>query len=73
MWNETSWEKFLQPHSGGRPEWVQEESVNIASALSERDVDAKYPFAEWIKEFYRELGNTEDELDICIRKTETNI
>ncbi len=66
MWNETSWVKFLPPHSGGRPEWVQEERVNIASALSECDVDAKYPFAEWINEFCRERGNAEDELDIFI-------
>jgi hypothetical protein len=69
MWNETSWEKLLPPHSGGRPEWVQEERVNIASALSECDVDEKYPFAEWIKEFYRELGNAEDELDIIMMAT----
>jgi len=66
MWNETSWEKLLPPHSGGRPEWVQEERVNIASALSECEVDAKYPFVEWINEFCRERGNAEDELDIFI-------
>ncbi|MCK4476112.1 MAG: DUF447 family protein, partial [Methanophagales archaeon] len=62
MWNETSWEKFLPPYSGGRPDYVQEERVNIASALSECEVDAKYPFVEWIKGFRLEQGNTEDEL-----------
>ena len=69
MWNETSWVKFLPPDSGGRPECVQEERMNIASALSECEVDAKYPFAEWIKEFCRERGNAEDELDIIMMAT----
>jgi len=69
MWNETSWEKFLPSYSGGRPEYVQEERVNIASALSECEVDAKYPFVEWIKEFCRERGNAEDELDIFMMAT----
>ena len=69
MWNETSWEKFLPPYSGGRPEYVQEERMNIAYALSECEVDAKYPFVEWIKEFCRERGNAEDELDIIMMAT----
>nr|QNO51097.1 tyrosine recombinase XerC [Methanosarcinales archaeon ANME-1 ERB6]QNO53790.1 tyrosine recombinase XerC [Methanosarcinales archaeon ANME-1 ERB6] len=69
MWNETSWVKFLPPDSGGRQEYVQEERMNIASALSECEVDEKYPFVEWIKEFCRERGNAEDELDIIMMAT----
>jgi hypothetical protein len=70
MWNETSWENFLPPYSGGKPDYVQEERVNIASALSECEVDAKYPFVEWIKEFCRELGNAEDELTVSLIATD---
>jgi len=70
MWNETSWENFLPPYSGGRPDYVQEERVNIASALSECEVDAKYPFVEWVKEFCRELGNAEDELTGSLMATD---
>lgn len=66
MWNETRWEKILPPHTGGRPEYVQEERDNIASALSKCAVGEKYPFVEWLKEFCREQVNAEDELSVLI-------
>ena len=30
LWNETRWENFLAPDSGGKPMYVQEERRNIA-------------------------------------------
>ena len=66
MWNETRWEKFLPPDTGGRPEYVQEKRGNIASALSKCEVDEKYPFVEWLKEFCREQGNAEDEYTVLL-------
>jgi hypothetical protein len=66
MWNETKWAKFLPPDSWGRPEWVQEERGNIASALSECEVDKKYLFVEWTKEFCMEHGDAEDMLNLLL-------
>ena len=66
LWNETRWAKFLPPDRGGRPEWVQEESGNIASALSKCEVDGKYLFMVWIKEFCMEHGDAEDELAVLL-------
>lgn len=66
MWNETRWGKFLPSDSAGRPEYVQEKRGNIASALSKCEVDEKYPFVEWIKEFCREQGNAEDEYSVLL-------
>ncbi len=66
LWNETSWERFLPPDSGGRPEYAQEERGNIASALSDCEVDEKYLFREWLNEFCREQGNAEDELSVFL-------
>jgi hypothetical protein len=66
LWNKTRWEKFLPPDSGGRPESVKEKRGNIASALSECEVDEKYQFVDWIKEFCRVQGSVEDELSLII-------
>ena len=66
LWNETRWEKFLPPNSGGRPEYVQEERGNIASALSKCEVNEGYLLVEWLKDFCRERGNAEDESDVFI-------
>ncbi len=66
LWNETRWAKLLPPDSGGIPEWAQEESGNIASALSECEVDEKYPFMVWIKEFCMEHGDVEDMLNLLL-------
>ena len=66
LWNETRWERFLPPDSGGRPEYAQEERGNIASALSDCEVGEKYIFREWLTEFCREQGNAEDELSVFL-------
>ena len=66
LWNETRWAKILPPDSGGSPESVKEERGNIASALSECQVDEKYLFVDWIKEFCRVPGSAEDELSLII-------
>jgi hypothetical protein len=34
MWNETRWEKFLAPYSGGRPEWAQARRGDMAFLFS---------------------------------------
>jgi hypothetical protein len=66
LWNETRWGKILPPDSGGSPESVKEERGNIASALSECEVDEKYQFVDWVKEFCRVPGSAEDELSLII-------
>lgn len=66
LWNKTRWEKFLPYDSRGRREHVQEQRGNIASALSKCEVDKKYLFVEWVKEFCKEHGNAEDEMPILI-------
>ncbi|RCV65405.1 Site-specific recombinase XerD [Methanophagales archaeon] len=66
LWNETRWGKILPPDSGGSQESVREERGNIASALSECEVDEKYQFVDWIREFCRVPGSAEDELSLII-------
>ncbi|NOR78870.1 MAG: hypothetical protein GQ523_10780 [Methanophagales archaeon] len=66
LWNETRWGKILPPDSEGSPESVKEERGNIASALSECEVDKKYQFVDWVKEFCRVPGSAEDELSLII-------
>jgi hypothetical protein len=66
LWNETRWGKILPPDSGGSPESVKEERGNIASALYECEVDEKYQFVDWVKEFCRVPGSAEDELSLII-------
>ena len=67
IWNETHWEKFLPPDSGGgRDAWVHGKRENIASALSDCEVDEKYLFMDWIKGFCMEQGNAEDVLTLLL-------
>ena len=68
LWNETHWEKFLPSDSGGGRDvaWVHGERENIASALSDCEVDEKYLFMEWIKGFCMEQGNAEDVLTLLL-------
>jgi len=63
MWNETSWEKFLQPYSGGRPEWAQARRWDMAYLFSRCEPGETYLFKEQLKEVGMELANTEDELE----------
>ncbi|MBC8520984.1 MAG: site-specific integrase, partial [Methanomicrobia archaeon] len=63
MWNETSWEKFLQPNSGGRPEWAQARRWDMAYLFSRCESGETYLFKEQLKEAGMELENTEDELE----------
>jgi len=66
LWNETRWGKILPPDSEGSRESVKEERGNLASALSECEVDEKYQFVDWIKGFCRVPGSAEDELSLII-------
>jgi hypothetical protein len=58
MWNETSWEKFLAPYSGGRPDWV-----DMALLFSRCEPGKAYLFREELKKVGMELANTEDEFE----------
>ena len=63
MWNETSWEKFLAPYSGGRPEWAQARRGDMALLFSRCEPGRAYLFREQLKQVGMELANTEDELE----------
>ncbi len=63
MWNGTRWEKFLQPYSGGRPEYVQARRWDMAFLFSECEPGETCLFKEQLKEAGMELENTEDELE----------
>ena len=63
MWNETSWEKFLAPYSGGRPEWAQARRGDMAFLFSRCEPGRAYLFREQLKQVGMELANTEDELE----------
>jgi len=63
MWNETSWEKFLAPYSGGRPEWAQARRGDMALLFSRCEPGRVYLFREQLKQVGMELANTEDELE----------
>ncbi|MGB2842622.1 MAG: site-specific integrase [Halobacteriota archaeon] len=63
MWNETKWEKFLAPYSGGRPEWAQARRLDMAYLFSRCEPGETYLFKEQLKEAGMELANTEDELE----------
>ena len=63
MWNETSWEKFLAPYSGGIPEWAQARRGDMALLFSRCEPGRAYLFREQLKQVGMELANTEDELE----------
>ena len=63
MWNETSWEKFLAPYSGGRPEWAQARRGDMSFLFSRCKPGKTYLFREELKKVGMELANTEDELE----------
>jgi hypothetical protein len=59
MWNETSWEKFLAPYSGGRPEWVQSIRGDIALLFSRCEPGESYPLKEVLNRVGMAKGHTE--------------
>ncbi len=63
MWNETSWEKFLAPYSGGRPEWAQARRGDVALLFSRCEPGKTYLFKEQLKQLGMELADTEDEFE----------
>ena len=63
MWSETSWEKFLPPDSGGRPEWVQARRVDMAFLFSNCEPGKAYLFKEQLEKVGMKLANTEDEVE----------
>ena len=63
MWNETRWEKFLAPYSGGRPEWVQARRGDMALLFSRCKTGTTYSFREQLNQTGMELANTEDEFE----------
>jgi hypothetical protein len=63
MWNETRWEKFLAPYSGGRPEWAQARRGDMAFLFSRCEPGKTYLFREQQKQVGMELADTEDELE----------
>ncbi|MBE0516896.1 MAG: site-specific integrase [Methanophagales archaeon] len=62
MWNETSWEKFLAPYSGGRREWARSIRGNIALLFSRCEPGKPYLFKEELNRVGMEMVATEDEL-----------
>ena len=60
MWNETSWEKFLAPYSGGRPEWAQARRGDIALLFSQCEPEKAYLFKEELNQVCMEMADTED-------------
>jgi hypothetical protein len=59
MWNETSWEKFLAPYSGGRPEWAQSIRGEIAFLVSRCEPGESYPLKEVLNQVGMAKGHTE--------------
>ena len=62
MWNETSWEKFLEPYSGGRSEWAQAQRGEIALLFSRCEPGEAYLFKEQLNQLGMEMAATEDEV-----------
>ena len=61
MWTETSWEKFLAPYSGGRPEWAQARRGDVARLFSQCEPGKAYLFKEELNQVCMEMADTEDE------------
>ncbi|MHC1600299.1 MAG: site-specific integrase [Candidatus Methanospirareceae archaeon] len=61
MWNETSWEKFLAPYSGGRPEWAQARRGDVARLFSQCEPGETYLFKEELNQLGMEMADTEAE------------
>ncbi|HUV02472.1 MAG TPA: site-specific integrase [Desulfobacteria bacterium] len=59
MWTETSWEKFLAPYSGGRPEWAQARRGDIALLFSQCEPREPYPLKEVLSQVRMAKGLTE--------------
>ncbi|MBN1762872.1 MAG: site-specific integrase [Methanomicrobia archaeon] len=59
MWTETSWEKFLAPYSGGRPEWAQSIRGEIALLFSRCEPGEPYPLKEVLSQVGMAKGHTE--------------
>jgi hypothetical protein len=59
MWNETSWEKFLAPYSGGRPEWAQSIRDYIARSFSRCEPGEPYSLKEVLSQVGMVEGHTE--------------
>ena len=62
MWTGTSWEKFLAPYSGGRPEWAQVKRGDVASLFSQCEPGARYMFKDQLNQLGMEMADTEDEV-----------
>lgn len=62
MWNETRWEKFLAPYSGGRPERAQAMRGDVARLFAGCEPGEAYLFKEELNQLCMELvTGTEDE------------
>jgi hypothetical protein len=62
MWTETSWEKFLAPYSGGRPEWAQAQRGEIARLFSQCEPGETYLYKEELNQLGMATGDTEYDL-----------
>ena len=62
MWNETSWEKFLAPYSGGRPEWLQIRRGDMVRLFSQCEPGARCVFKEKLNQLGMEMADTEDKV-----------
>ena len=62
MWTETSWEKFLAPYSGGRPEWLQTRRGDMASLFSQCEPGERCVFKEQLNQLGMEMADTEDKV-----------
>jgi len=62
MWTETSWEKFLAPYSGGRPEWAQAIRGDIALLFSRCEPGEPYLLKEVLSQVGMATGDTEYDL-----------
>ena len=62
MWHETSWEKFLAPYSGGRPDWAHARRGDIARLFSQCEPRKSYLFKEELNQLGMEMADTEDEV-----------
>ncbi|MCW3134885.1 MAG: site-specific integrase [Methanophagales archaeon] len=64
MWNETRWDTFLAPYSGGRPERAQAMRGDIARLFARCEPGETYLFKEELNQLCMEVisGDTENEL-----------